>query len=277
MGTTTATRMLPGPARAALLALLTLLPAVHPARAATVEQRIEALERTLNSRALMGILDRVDSLQKEIQDLRGELEMQTHTLSQIKQRQRDLYLDVDRRLRRFEVAGVPDVSREDTEASGQAPSSVEPPPQTRLSIPPAVEPRPDSASFDPVQEQNAYTEAFSLLKEGRYEQATEALRTFLEKYPGGQYSDNAQYWLGEAYYVTRQFEPAMQEFQKLARQHPTSSKLTHALLKIGYIHDELGQSDEAQQVLGDLITKHPTSTAARLARNRLQRIRSDSR
>ena len=59
-----------------------------------------------------------------------------------------------------------------------------------------------------------------------------------------------------------------------APRYPDSQKLTHALLKIGYIHAELGQREEAERVLNDLIQRYPESTAAGLARKRLQRIRS---
>ena len=84
--------------------------------------------------------------------------------------------------------------------------------------------------------------------------------------------DNAQYWLGETYYITRRFEQAVQEFQRLVSMHPTSGKLTHAMLKIGYAHDELGNKAEAERVLGELIERHPQSAAAGLARKRLLSI-----
>ena len=119
--------------------------------------------------------------------------------------------------------------------------------------------------------------AFNLLKEGRYEQATNAFNTFLESFPSGQYADNAQYWLGEAYYVTRQFEPALKEFEALVDKYPSSSKLTHAKLKIGYIYDELGESAKAREILTALSTQHPKTTAARLARERLHQMKAKGR
>jgi tol-pal system protein YbgF len=130
------------------------------------------------------------------------------------------------------------------------------------------------AAVDSAEEQRTYQTAFDLLKSGRYDQATLAFQDFLAKYPSGQYADNANYWLAEAYYVTRKFEPALKQFESLVADYPQSQKLTHALLKIGYIHDELGQREQAEQVLDDLIKRFPDSTAAGLARKRLQRIRS---
>ena len=129
------------------------------------------------------------------------------------------------------------------------------------------------AGIDPFAEQQAYQTAFDLLKSGRYEDAAGAFMQFIADFPAGSYADNARYWLGETYYITRRFEPALQEFERLVSMHPDSSKLTHALLKIGYAHDELGNEAEAERVLGDLIARYPQSAAAGLARKRLVSIR----
>ena len=128
---------------------------------------------------------------------------------------------------------------------------------------------------DPVREQQDYQAAFSLLKSGRYDDATKAFRNFLVTYPGGDFVDNAHYWLGETYYVTRQFEAALREFEGLVAHFPQSPKLTHAMLKVGYIHHELGRLEEAKQALLALTESHPDSTAAGLARKRLQRLQSE--
>ena len=111
------------------------------------------------------------------------------------------------------------------------------------------------------------------MKSGRYEDAAVAFTRFIADYPTGSYADNAQYWLGETYYITRRFDAAIQEFERLISLHPDSQKLTHALLKVGYAHDELGREAEAERVLGDLIARFPQSAAAGLARKRLVAIR----
>ena len=117
-----------------------------------------------------------------------------------------------------------------------------------------------------------YDQAFSLLKAAQYEQAIVAFRSFLATYPRAQYSDNAQYWLGESFYVLRQFENAIAEYEKLANNYPESQKYTHALLKIGYSYQELGLINEARQYLEMLIRQYPDTTASRLAQARLQQI-----
>jgi tol-pal system protein YbgF len=115
-----------------------------------------------------------------------------------------------------------------------------------------------------------------MLKAGQYEQSIKGFTRYLQQYPNGQYADNAQFWVGEAYYVTRKFEPAITQYQKLISNYPDSQKQAHALLKIAYSFDELGRSDQAVQMLTQLKQTYPDSSAARLADERLQRIRAKS-
>jgi tol-pal system protein YbgF len=245
------------------------LPLPVPAqKAAPLEQRVDRLERLLSSSALMDLLSGVQDLQSEIRELRGEVERQGHAVEQLKQRQRELYEDIDRRLRGMEAGGAgvaaatptPAVPPESpATAAGQTS-------QAGVASSPGV-------TLDQAKEQEAYQQAFNLLKEGRYDQAIKAFQAFQAQFPGGRYADNAQYWLGEAYYVTRQFPAALTEFDKLVQGFPTSTKLAGAKLKIGYIYDELGDAQKARQVLSELVAAYPKTTAARLAQERLQRMK----
>lgn len=236
----------------------------------SIEQRLARLERLLNSQALVEILEQLQRLQRELQELRGESELQNHALQQVKEHQRELYLDLDRRLRRFEASSeaiAASAAASDDLAEPSAPSPDE-------AVPSAPAAAPTSA---PVQVQESYQAAFNLLKEGHYEKAIEALNAFLATYPDGAYADNAQYWLGEAYYVTRQFEAAQQAFQTLQGTYPDSPKVSHAELKLGYIYDELGQADEAKRMLSSLVERYPNTAIERLARERLERIEGEKR
>ncbi len=132
----------------------------------------------------------------------------------------------------------------------------------------------DSASvFDELlSEQQAYREAFELLKNGHYGRATRAFRAFVVQYPESELAGNAQYWLGESLYVEREFAKAMEEFKRVLSQYPESPKLTHAMLKIGFIYSELGQLGEARKVLTEISQSYPDSTVASLALRRLKRL-----
>ena len=262
------------------------------ADARDLDERLKRIERLLESEGLVRLFEEVESLGAEIRGLRGQLEMQAHTIDQIKERQRELYLDVDQRLQRIEsgaplqaagaqqpaaaapaaqgtaTAAAPAASAPATQQPAQSPAQ---PPETTATEPAATAAAP--AGVDPFAEQQAYQSAFDLLKSGRYEDAAVALRQFITTYPAGSYADNAQYWLGETHYITRRFDLALQEFQRLVSEYPGSQKLAGALLKIGYTHDELGSKAEAERVLSDLVERYPQSAAAGLARKRLLSIR----
>ena len=265
------------------------------------ELRLQRVERLLESGVLTEMLDDLDMLRNEVRALRGEIEEQAHGIDRIKQRQRDLYRDLDQRLLRIEQAGAGAAPASDgaqapagapvaapeagTEAGGPAVAEAAPPEAgASTAAAPAVGGEPAAAGgeessalpeIDPAREQQDYQAAFDLLTSDRYEDAERAFRTFLATYPGGQFADNAQYWLGETCYVMRRFETALQEFNGLIANFPRSPKLTHAMLKVGYIHDELGRPEEAREALRALIEGHPESTAADLARKRLQRLGSE--
>ena len=246
----------------------------------SLDERLKRIERLLGSESLLKLFNEVESLGTEVRDLRGQLEEQAHTIDQLRQSQRELYQDTDQRLQRIE-------SQLQAQAASPAPQPATTPEAPTASmeagtsrLPVAVAPATTAsteaspaAGVDPFAEQQAYQSAFDLLKSGRYEDAAAAFTQFIAEFPAGSYADNARYWLGETYYITRRFEPALQEFQRLVSTYPDSQKLTHALLKIGYVHDELGNKAEAERVLGDLIERYPQSAAAGLARNRLASIR----
>jgi tol-pal system protein YbgF len=276
-----------------LTAVMLALPAVALSQTTqSLEQRVAKMERMLESGTLLKLLQSVEQLKTEVRELRGQLEQQQFALSQMTDRQRELYLDMDRRLQRAEAAGATlGGAVAATGSAGAVPSTgagTPTAPAAGIATAPSTSPAAvgavaaagaatqasTPATVDPVKEQQAYQAAFNLLKAGRYDQAAKAFQSFLDEYPNGKFADNAQYWLGESYYVTRNFDNAMREFNKLVNEHPDSQKLTHALLKIGYINDELGQEEKAREVLTNLTKNYPQSTAAGLAAKRLERMRT---
>ncbi len=264
-------------------------------RLAKVEKEMSRLKRLIDNRALLELVQRVDDLSQEVSELRGQLEQQNYDMAGLKKRQRELYLDIDRRLRDLEnrstrsPAAAPALPS--SEPATETPKSVgtTPPPaptnvqasggkmqvQTPRPVVPAVPVSPGPAKDTVSDERAAYQKAFDLLKEGRYQRANAAFRDFLKKYPNSSYAGNAQYWLGESLYVTRQFKQAAQEFQRVLKNYPNSNKAPDAMLKLGYTWYELRQFDAARAMLKQLGKLYPKSTAARLAAKRLERMRKE--
>ncbi len=249
--------------RSALLLILLAVGANAPAASKSeLEARIVQLERKLDNRGLMDMLNQVTDLQRQVQQLRGNIEVQNHTLENLQKRQRDLYLDIDRRLNRLEAGGV----QGSTGGAGFSAAAAADTPERAPAPAPAL---------DPAEQRKAYDQALELLKEGRYDEAAAAFQAFLQKYAGSSYADNAQYWLGEVYYVTRQFPLALTEFGKVLNDYPNSPKIADARLKLGYIHYELKDWGTARSLLSQVVKNYPGSTSARLAQERLDRLNQE--
>ena len=264
-----------------------------------IDQEMDQLRRLLDNRAMLELFQRMDEISDEVSNLRGMLEQQNHDLAGLKKRQRELYLDTDRRLRELEITSsrppaakaAPGAEPPLLESSAQeAILASRPAQEITLLAPPTIvtapapapaqamnkvvpEAAPSSGAEVTVsEEREAYQKAFDMLKEGRYKMANAAFQEFLQRYPQSSYAGNAQYWLGESNYVTRQFKEAVQEFQTVLKGYPTSNKVPDAMLKLGYTHYELHEFEEAKQILGKLREAYPKSTAARLAGKRLERM-----
>lgn len=301
-----------------------------PAQAApSVQERLDSLERKVDARGLIDLLSRVEQLQRDIEQLRGDVEVQSHSLEELQRSQREQYLDIDRRLRLLEPAGgaPPAVMAPDgtTPPAVMAPpaeisSSAEMPP---LGLPPEVTPPPEYAStaappaqeFDfspsdsevappeypdtagspatesefapaggvvapapasnPLDEKAEYDTALAILRDGRYSDAALAFKQLIASHPNGSYTDNAHYWLGETYYVTRDFDQAQAAFREVTTRFPQSPKLADSRLKLGFIYYEKQEWKAARTELEAVANGWPASTAARLANERLARMKQE--
>jgi len=258
-------------------------PAMAAQPGPSLEQRLERLERILRNQSLADIILQLQQLQQEVRQLRGEVELQSHTLDELSKRQRDLYLDIDQRLSNLhEAPAAPASSEWEPAAAAVVPDSAAAAPTGERVVEPAPEatsPEPALAATppDPKQESEAYQAAFNLLKQGRYQDSIRAFRDFLSQYPGGSYEDNAQYWLGEASYVSRDYDTALTEFTKVVERYPDSSKVAGALLKSGYIYYEKKQWQQARELFDRVKSQYPGSTEARLAEKRLERMQKEGR
>jgi tol-pal system protein YbgF len=226
----------------------------------TDKQRIERLENIIGSDVLMQQSRQLEALQQEVSMLRDMLEEKDYQLDMITQRQRSLYSDMDRRLNSLEGG-----------ASRTVMAAPVPPPGASSA---------SSASSAAVAGNDKdgaqqYTAAFDLLKEGQYRKSITSFGSFLANYPDSKYADNAQYWLGEANYVSREYKTALDAFQTLIAKYPESTKIPGARLKIGYTYYELKNWSAAKDALMQVVKLYPDTSVATKANDRLERIKRE--
>ena len=119
----------------------------------------------------------------------------------------------------------------------------------------------------------AYNACYKLFKEGQYVKAREEFLKFLKQYPKTAYSDNAQFWIGETWYVEDKFERAIVEYQKVVKDYPNGDKVPFALLKQGMAFQKLGDKASARIVYNQIIKKYPGTNQARVAKAKLTELK----
>jgi tol-pal system protein YbgF len=223
----------------------------------SVKERLERLERIVSSDVMLEQSQQLEALKQEVSMLRELLEEKEYELDLVSQRQRSLYTDIDRRLNNLEGG-----------TSRTVVAAPVPPPSSSAAAAGAA---PVAAVQDKDGSQQ-YSAAFELLKQGEYKKSIAAFEAFLSSYPQSKYADNAQYWLGEANYVSREYKKALDGFQTLIAKYPESSKIPGARLKIGYTYYELQNWSAAKEALTQAAKLYPDTTVAAKANERLARI-----
>lgn len=202
---------------------------------------------------LTDLLQQLETLQSEVRNLRGQVEVQANEIERLKSRQRELLADIDKRVHDLEQRNGP-------AATTAAPETTS---------------APASATSVTPQEQQDYDAAINFLKKGNYDRATKGFRDFMTKYPQSMLRDNAQYWLAETYYVMRNFRQAREEFAKVIKENPKTPKAADVLLKIGYSHYELSEWSKARANLSQVVSLYPGTGAAKSAEQRLAKMKKE--
>ena len=95
---------------------------------------------------------------------------------------------------------------------------------------------------------------------------------FLRDYPQSTLAGNAEYWLGETYYLTRDLDDAAASFRAVGDQYPKSPKVPDALLKLGLTQIDQKTLTDAHATLSQVVQNYPGTEAARSAAARLQHM-----
>ena len=222
-----------------------------------------------SSRAMYEVLNRLEQLQVEMQQLRGQVEEQSYTIEQLRKRQQNIYSDFDQRLQLIESGGAPvsEINQEMGISQDTAATDLKNQEVVQYSTP---QPEYPSAAKTAGNEKQIYNDAYAKLINGQNSQAIILFKQITAEFPDGEYADNAQYWLGEAYNINRDSNSAREAFTKVMVNFPDSPKVPDAMLKLGYL--ELAQNNVAKgrKYLTDVSLRYPGTTAANLAAEKLK-------
>ncbi|PWV60591.1 tol-pal system protein YbgF [Plasticicumulans acidivorans] len=179
------------------------------------------------------LLDRVGQLEKDVRELRGEIEVLRYQQQQ--------------------QGGEQGQAQSETPRANVAPAS-----------PPAA--AADAAASDKA----TYEAAIVHLREGRYDEAIGLLENFNTRFTSSPLTGNALYWLGESYFMTGDYAHARDTLLQFGAGYPNSEKLPEAMLRLGQSYARLGDTGKAREVLRRLTQAYPGTAAATQASRQMQ-------
>ena len=236
-----------------------------------LDTRLGGVERVVSNQSLVDMSRRIDALEAQLRELRGSVEVLQNGADTARKSQRDLYADLDRRLRVLE-AGANAAAGAGAGTGAGTTGAVGTANYAGNAGGAGNTGSAGGAAGAAGDDQAAYNAAFEKLKGGNYSDAIAAFQDMAKRYPSSSLLDNAQYWIGEAYYVTRDYDEAATAFRTVGERWPDSRKAPDALLKLGYTQFEQKHLAAARGTLLQVVTRFPDTEAARLAQERLRKL-----
>ena len=239
----------------------------------TLDQRVGELEAQARNRSIIDLFNQVETLKTEFARLRGQIEVLQNEMENTQKRQRDLYVDLDGRLRKMEAQMAEQAAR-----AAQMPPAIVAPAVTpgaapggdpARAMPPAGVTPPPAPATDPVAEQRAYDQGLEHFRGGRFAEAVTAFQLFIRNFPKSTLLPSAQYWIGNSLYAVRDFRGAIATQRQLLTQFPDSAKASDALLNIASAQGELGDLQGSRATMQEVVAKYPTTEAGVKAKQRL--------
>lgn len=190
-------------------------------------------------RGSLELANQIEALRQDMAKLRGQVELLTNDVATTQKRNRDLYTDLDARLKKLEPQAVT--------VDGHA-AQVE------------------------RGEQSAYDAALAQFRSGDYKGAIGSLSGFVTRFPQSPYAASAQYWLGSSYYAVKDYRSAITAQTQVVDRYPDSPRAADALLNIAASQAELNEKPKARTTLQRILQNYPDSDAAKVAGDRLKAL-----
>lgn len=270
-----------------LLLIIALFPVLALAQDDQTQARLERMERDLNTlqaqvyrakptdKALTDVPEgdaktllqqqqqfqasmelRLTQLEDNLRQINGKLEEQEFANGQLKEQVRKLTDDVNYRLGAIEQGKAPaaDVAPAAPASKGDGTKQL-----GTVVLDPSKKPfvNEKKQTKDLGDPKKRYDEAFDLLRQGKYPQAEKGFRSLIQDFPDYEMASSAYFWLGETYFVRKDYEPAAVEYLKGYRKAPTGPKAPDNLLKLALSLGESKKQTEACTVFEKLSKEFP--------------------
>jgi tol-pal system protein YbgF len=202
----------------------------------TLMRELQARIDTKGDKTLgLDMLNQHEQTMRELANLRGQIEVLSNEIANARKNQKDLYADLDARMRKFEA-------------------------------------RQEAAEMVSAEKQS-YETAMNALKAGDDKNAAIGLHAFLRRFPDSEYAADARYWLGNAYFSQGDYRKAIAAHEDMVARHADSANVPEALLNIAASFAQLNDKKNARKSLQRLISAYAGSSAANVARQRLAQLK----
>ncbi|MFT3802498.1 MAG: tol-pal system protein YbgF [Burkholderiaceae bacterium] len=218
-------------------------------RMAEQQRQIDAISHKLDdlasrtepaARSQLDTQNQLESMRQEIARLRGQIEVQANELANSQRRERDLFTDLDTRLKKFEPTPV--------QLDGK------------------------TVSVDP-DERKSYEAALAQFRAGDFRAAQSSFQQFIQQSPDSAYVPNAMFWLGSAQFAQKDYKSAISTHQSLLNKFPDNARAPDAMLNLAYAQIESGDRAKARKTLETVTTRYPDSPASQAAKERLASLK----
>lgn len=241
-----------------------------------IDRRLAEIESVVKGQGLVDLLNQIQTLNQELSRIKGQLEVAAHNIEMNQQRQRDLYTDIDTRLRKLEAGAMAPMTPGAMDPMGatmptdNAAAPADPSSSVTATVAPTLAPPGGGSGSEARDFENAQT----LYQAGKYREAFDAYEKFLQAYPNSSRAAEAQYALGYTQFSLKNYKAAMSTQQKMIKQFPNHPRVPDAMFSIANSQIQLSDVEGAKQTLKTLLSRYPNSEVAPNAKKRLTVLES---
>jgi len=194
------------------------------------------------------LYQKIEALEKEIQDLRNLLEENSILVDRSLELQQQRYLDLDARI--LELSKLDSSEMVINEAQ----------------------------VLDQINEVEVdlYKQALSLFEESRFAEALEIFSDIIISFPEGNFAPDAYFWSGELFLAQEMYEDAKLSYQNVVDQFPNHQRSPDSLFKIAEIYRLQGQQDKAESTYNNVIENFPDTGASQLSIKSKENLKEES-